>query len=266
MAHHARTRADADWVNLRNLLPAELRDADQKTFLSLNGHEGGNWSPSSPIVIGGAGVECRTNFLLQGGSVLQTLAGSGNRITLADGDYPVLIPAHTEATRTLRTGLVDGFTWFEQWRPDNGTVGFESLFTFVPEGNQAIFPLRVHHNANFASCTITFAVTVSHSTVPGMPKFRVTKCDVNGAITALKTTADAGYSSFTPTPASGAAWYNSGIAKTFLYTCDANQVVDVENFTYWLEVKDEYGFFASAGNRYYEAACVFNAIPDLRFQ
>ena len=231
MAHHARTRSDADWVNLRNLLPSELRDIDQKTFLSLNGHEGGSWSPSSPIVIGGAGMECRTVFLLQGGSVLQTLAGSGNRITLADNDYPVLTGGHTEATRTLRTSLVEGFTTFEQWRPDNGTAGLESLFALLTEGNHAIFPLRVHHNATFASCTLTFAVTVSHSTVPSMPKFRVTKCDANGTITSLKTTADAGYSSFTPTPASGAAWYNSGAAKTFLYTCDANQIVDVENFT-----------------------------------
>lgn len=57
MAHHARVRAAGTWVSVTTVDPAELEIFDQSIFESVNGDEGGTWAPSTPIVIGGAGLD-----------------------------------------------------------------------------------------------------------------------------------------------------------------------------------------------------------------
>lgn len=54
MSHFALTRST--WVSGTALFAAELASIDSKTFKAINGDEGGTWAPSSPIVVGGAGM------------------------------------------------------------------------------------------------------------------------------------------------------------------------------------------------------------------
>jgi hypothetical protein len=55
MTHFARTRPS--WNDGDIPLGADFEDLDSKTARALNADDGGSWSPSSPIVIGGQGVQ-----------------------------------------------------------------------------------------------------------------------------------------------------------------------------------------------------------------
>jgi len=75
-----------------------------------------------------------------------------------------------------------------------------------------------------------------------MPRFRIVRADAKGTITPLASAvvgADAdGWISPTK-PTSGAAWYASGLAQAFVYTCDQNNIIDKSQYTYWAEVFEE---------------------------
>lgn len=57
MAHNARIRAFGFWTDGSVVTPAEFEALDQAQFEEINGDLGGTWAPSSPIIIGGSGVE-----------------------------------------------------------------------------------------------------------------------------------------------------------------------------------------------------------------
>lgn len=92
MSHNDFTRPSGQWPN--EIVPGAgdyLRwDATQAKL--LNGTDGGGWSPSKPIILGGAGVQFTSpssNFA--GGLRTQT----GGRLQLGTWDIPVLRPPRT---------------------------------------------------------------------------------------------------------------------------------------------------------------------------
>lgn len=56
MSHFAYTRPGGTWSAFSALFSADMASLDQKTFKSINGDDGGTWAPSSPITIGGSGI------------------------------------------------------------------------------------------------------------------------------------------------------------------------------------------------------------------
>jgi hypothetical protein len=56
MPHFVLTRAGG-WATLYVPTAADFNDLDTKTFKALNGDEGGSWSPSAAIVVGGSGMQ-----------------------------------------------------------------------------------------------------------------------------------------------------------------------------------------------------------------
>jgi hypothetical protein len=68
MAHGALLRASQGlWVGI--VTQAEFWAFDNGQFKSINGDEGGTWAPSSPIVIGGSGLQVTGNAVLTGDSI-----------------------------------------------------------------------------------------------------------------------------------------------------------------------------------------------------
>jgi hypothetical protein len=57
MGHFAYTRSPGGWIALSVLFASEMEDLDGKLFKAINGDEGGSWTPSSQIVLGGAGLK-----------------------------------------------------------------------------------------------------------------------------------------------------------------------------------------------------------------
>ena len=57
MGHFAYTRSPGGWIALSVLFASEMESLDGKLFKAINGDEGGSWSPSGQIVLGGAGLK-----------------------------------------------------------------------------------------------------------------------------------------------------------------------------------------------------------------
>lgn len=56
MAHFVRIRPSGFWTIASTVDPAEWEALDENQFKSINGDDGGSWAPSSPIVVGGSGI------------------------------------------------------------------------------------------------------------------------------------------------------------------------------------------------------------------
>lgn len=93
MAHFAYTRTPGTWTALSALSHAEMEDIDTKLYKAINGDEGGAWTPSTAIQIGGAGFSFggATGHRVISGSALYINSGaafqasSGATFTLDNG-------------------------------------------------------------------------------------------------------------------------------------------------------------------------------------
>ena len=204
----------------------------------------GSWQITS---LGGA------VFLLQGSEFINEYVGGGivddvqSQITFGDNDYFVLATGHSAQSRTIVTPVAAAQAIPQLWASNpyspagNPVYGLASLAT----GATMDVPLRVHHGATIASATLTFFVGQTHSSIPSvLPGVRLVQVDMFGNVTPLATTAntagtDASGMQYAATPASGTAWYDSGLVQTFTYTCDPDIVIDTTLYTYHAVIQDE---------------------------
>ena len=75
MAHFVRQRAAGLWVNDSVITQAELEAIDENLSKAINGDDGGTWSPTAPIIIGGSGLQVDGPLNAPGGNV--TFDGAG---------------------------------------------------------------------------------------------------------------------------------------------------------------------------------------------
>lgn len=113
MAHFAYTKIFGVWPSNQVLHATELADFDAKTFKSLNADEGGVWAPSSPVILGGMGLQVPANVILgTGGTTSLTVDSTcafdyqagffGIVLTHAD----VMIGDDNTTTATVNSNLV----------------------------------------------------------------------------------------------------------------------------------------------------------------
>ena len=125
---------------------------------------------------------------------------------------------------------------------------------------------RCHNGATLSSIAVTMAVGSSHSGVPTLPTVTVYRLNLNSGVTTgsifLSTTP---VQSFTPTPGTGAAWYNSGLTQQLTYFCNQNNVIDNGQYAYTMALQDESGAGSIAGNIYLGTVMAYTAIADMRF-
>jgi hypothetical protein len=65
-----------------------------------------------------------------------------------------------------------------------------------------------------------------------------------------------------PTPASGAAWYDSGNVQSFHFTPDQNNVIDLTTGNYYIVLTDENGANSQAGDVYLAFGLTFSGIAN----
>ena len=181
--------------------PGLMRRLDQVASESINGDDGGSWSPASPIVIGGTGgmVLFGTGQL---GDVTTRPAVSGRgKLTLSDSDYPTFT---TPITRTEVMGLRDFFSRRDKMDPGDGTNSGASAYyaydesspggiinqgsplrTFNPNDTHLLCPIPHTHlidGATIAAVTLTYRLVSAPNVVPPiMPGFRILRVGPDGA-------------------------------------------------------------------------------------
>lgn len=92
------------WPSTRVPTPRLARHLDELAAQAVNGDEGGTWAPSSPLVLGGAGVQLQDYAAINGGLQTGTGALAGGALILGDSDLPVLDPPRS---RTVIFGVRD---------------------------------------------------------------------------------------------------------------------------------------------------------------
>jgi len=94
VSHFAYTRTPGTWTLSSALLSSEMADIDAKIYKAINGDEGGAWTPSTAIQIGGAG------FSFGGATGHRVISGSALYI-----ESGAAFQAESGATFTLDNGV-----------------------------------------------------------------------------------------------------------------------------------------------------------------
>ena len=177
MSHNRYARPALFWGNTAVPTARDLGLWDTYQFKSINGDLGGSWNPTSPIVIGGAGVSLSgAGNTINGGA----MTSMGGRMVLGSSDYCQLSPA---STRTETIHLVDAIPTTAATgvggTPGQGNILALPHFGISPVTTNGDFivpiPSRYLHNgANLLSATLTCRALVKQTTAPtSSPYFMV---------------------------------------------------------------------------------------------
>jgi len=175
------------------VLPGQVPEADavrvidQQLAESINGDEGGTWTPSSPITIGGSGVSVDTYGEF---GVIATGFNSQGLI-LGDNDYPIL---STPRSRTLLLPVRDTITKVESYTNiiygtsyDEGTPGVTQILNsngVFPQVAMVLPSYRLVNGSTLSSVTLTFKIGSKPITLPTrFLGFRVVRIPISGNYT-----------------------------------------------------------------------------------
>lgn len=101
--HFDDTRIGGTWMPAFVPTATDWERLDVKQFKSINGDDGGTWAPTSPIIIGGQGLQLGNSSALWSG--LQT--SLGGRLILGANDFVAVKTGGNPWTRTLTFPLVN---------------------------------------------------------------------------------------------------------------------------------------------------------------
>jgi len=263
MAHNTRIRPDSAWIIGPVTPSGEWLTIDTNLTKAWNGDGGGTWQPTGHYTIGGSGMWfCGATNTFGGTSSAITTVLGGVGIVLDDNDHILLSAGHTGRSRDISVSF-DTAVFASGWDLQQGP--YNAIVSTALAANAHV-RLRVHNGATLASVTFRFQVVNSHGPPESLPLFRVYATDTAGNVTPLLTNALSGYVPFTPTPATGAAWFAAGAVQSLTYTLDAGVVIDTSKYIYWAEVVDEDGTSAITGNQYIDVTASFTTILDMRPQ
>lgn len=258
MAHFSTIRTPVtNWIDGTTVLPSELEALDAEQASAVNGDDGGVYAPTSLMTIAGSGLQTTVPLAILRGGLLKTAASDS--IELQDGDFPTLGATHTGRSRVVvfPTCTAKGFpSWL--WRvrkEDSGLQAYAPSWTTIANGQTiaqpgaAYVPIRAANGATLSKVEVFFRVGQSHNNPPPvMPRLRVCRMDRDGTIVALTSQTAGGdvdgYVSI-PGPSSGAAWYARGAAQSLAIACDQNNVIDLANYDYLVEIIEESGLTGS---------------------
>lgn len=231
-------------------LQSDWQSLADKAFKAVNGDRGGAYAPTSPIAINGAGMIVTGPAEVNYGGILKTSASS--RFKLGNNEWPKLATNHVGRTRVLRTLVHTRMATPRYLFADSPTypgslqtMALTVVTTAGLEQPKCHIPIRVHDGGRLVSGVVKIRVPTSRSKVPlAMPRLRIIRVDADGNVESLRVQSsivDAnGYSSF-PTVTSGDAWYSSGSAQTWTFTCDQKNTIDTSLYVYYIEIIEEVG-------------------------
>lgn len=252
-------------------IPASYFQAiDAAQAATVNGDSGGTWNPSRPIIIAGAGVWLSgPSTMVTGCSVTTGIAvgTSADRMVFADNDAPILGPGHAMATRTIISSPLAMLGNASAGLSQPSSPGFDvGDLVGGGQGSRYILPLEVHNFGLLQQVTLTFLAAAAHSQLPAaFPSMRVYAADAFGDVFPLggsTTPGSTGFLSLNPSPASLGAY--AGQTMAIIYPINPGlQFIDRGDFTYMIEIVDEAGPGAIAGNRFQQVQTLIGSIPSI---
>jgi hypothetical protein len=219
---------------------ADGTDGDIVTPTSFNNRR---YLCTTPGVSGGTQPTWPTAYAatVTDGSVVWTCIGP-------DGDYPQYSASHAGRTPTVVHSLAGGRPVVPgTWRVRNvdGMVQAVAPMMDISDGNgpqpaRWLVPLRMHDTGTVTSVSVSFRVGWPHTALPGkMPGARLMRLPSSGVpqfLTSVAARADQSGYLYLAKPASAAAYAGQ---QTLTIPCDQNNVVDIANYTYVLELIEE---------------------------
>ena len=212
-----------------------------------------------------------SNITINNSSILET-AGTGfiqtnvaGSFVLAGGstDYPTF---STPRTRTIQYVPAQLVTYL-------GTDWALGVFfsTNIPSltghatSTQLCIPLLNPINGStLTSLTMHVAVASAHASVPAiLPVVRVFRVTIAAPYVSDYMDSGSGQA-FTPTPGSGAAWYDSGNDQSWTYTTNQSNVIDTSQYNYYVQIVDENGANSHNANQYSGFTVLYSNIVDMR--
>jgi hypothetical protein len=185
---------------------------------------------------------------------------------MGNNDYPTLPVGHTGRSRTITVP-------FSTVQYSGTTFNLASYSTYAVGGVGAVEYMIVpkealHVGATLSSIDILFVVPSSKTTIPAtLPNVQVFyfPLAVGSAVAApafLHSVNTTQY--YSPNPANTAAWIDSQKLKALTFTTNQNNVI-AANRIYFINLYDESGSGAQAGNQFYAVNFNYTNITDMRF-
>jgi hypothetical protein len=274
------------WYNGYIPQGSDFSAIDGNLAAGLNGDGGGTYAPSSPIfivnlwaagpwVLSGTATAVGENPLLFG--------GTGSSFVYGDSDYSLTAGSSTIAT-SVGNGIANGTTGgaVTSFAPSLPALRYSTGGVPGVPGNgvvtiiaprRIVIPIHPHQGATLIEVVLTIVITQGllgvgsgvRDTIPAhLPAFRFCIVDFAGNasfVTGIGTDEFGWY--VLPTPSSVAAYYDSGNSQQFPLAFNAAPVMDDQHL-YFLEITDEFGAGAFAGNVFQDVTCVYDGIVDTR--
>lgn len=233
--HNDYVRQLGRWALAWPVSKLDLQRLDVLSTKSINGDGGGTWNPTSPIVIGGQGLQMTSNAQITGGVETR----SGGRIVLGDNDYIQYSPLRTIKRLVPVVQTLGGYDQadgphFIPWQDGVGTqsiVGASSADTVT-----VVCSPWVLNGAHLMSAVLHFRVTQRPSNVnPNQVNAAVVRQPVNSDTSELVLAGGV-------SPSSPNAFFADGNPQTMslaLFLADgANNVIDTASYKYAFLVQD----------------------------
>lgn len=254
------------WHPLDTILPADWAAIDQNTFVAINGDNGGTWTPSAAINIGGAGMWFAGLTILSGvvpfGSISEVITSYPSaRITFGSNDFFQIPYWHPGQSRIIvnSCGASRGSFGWNSIRQGN------LIQSGVP-GCRGLVPLQVHQKAVLQTVTLTYRIASSHFP-QFLFKFRIIAVNDSGAIFPLIDASGSNDANgfYSPPATTASQYYGAGAVQTIVVSPFA-PLIDKTKFRYYADIVDESGTGALLGNQFIDVSLNFTNILDTKFQ
>jgi hypothetical protein len=177
-------------------------------------------------------------------------------------DYVGLGPSRNKETASIPIVVdpskIDGTNWSGGYYLTGKASGSSTLTLQIP---------GLHQGATLTSVTINFVVTGPHSGTPNVfPAITVFRQGIAaGSTLPLSQALDSTVIHHFPNPGSGAAYDAGGVVQPLTYPCTQNNVIDLANYTYAIQLTDENGSGSVAGNLYVAVIPTYQNITSMAF-
>ncbi len=134
---------------------------------------------------------------------------------------------------------------------------------------------RIHNGATLATVTVWVQVVGGHSGVPlVLPQVDVITMNIAGFTPGSYNSLRSGFNgavmfgasgSGSTAPATATAWFNGGVAQSWVFNCNQNNVINTSTNLYAIQLQDESSTNSLPGNRYYGFQLGYTTIPNMAF-
>jgi hypothetical protein len=259
MAHNDFVREDGQWPpeTVPTARDWALFDRAQSKGLTLAG--GNAWAPSTPIIVGGAGMVLASGCSVRGGIRTE----SGGRIVLGDSDHVLVTPNRARVVVVPLTDAPRSTLAARTWELVGEPAGVRVTTVSSAILSFALPSWAMHNGAALATAILRFRVGQFHPQLPAVAaSFGLRRLPI-GRISSANLSS-AAIATVSPAPATPDAYFASTAVQSMTLNCDQNNVIDTSLYAYVADVTDERGSNALPGNIFHSLELHFSTIPDLR--